>query len=109
MPHGRRSVHRGRRSCRAFADSPCPGSDLQDLYASLLQVAEQPRPVSARYLDADTPDRSEGAHPGQHLLVAMPGGGERLTSEKPVMVIDDGGDVEILVDIDAADDKGASG
>jgi hypothetical protein len=39
----------------------------------------------------------------------MPGGGERLTSEQPVMVIDDGGDVEILVGIDAADDKGASG
>ena len=81
--------------------------DLQDLDAGVLQVAKQPRAVGACCLDADAPKLAERAHPGEHLLVAVPGCCEALASENPVMLVDDGGDVEILVGIDAADDEAA--
>jgi hypothetical protein len=34
----------------------------------------------------------------------LPGSGEAATVEKPVLLVDNGGDVEIFVGIDAADD-----
>jgi len=86
---------------------PVRRRDLQDLDAGLLHIAEQPSAVGARRLDADASELSEGAHPGEHLLVAVSGGREASAPENPVMSIDDGGDVEILVGIDAADNKGA--
>jgi hypothetical protein len=79
--------------------------DLQDLDAGVLQVAKKSRAVGACCLDADPPKLAERAHPGEHLLVAVPGRWEALAAENPVMFVDDGGDMEILVCIDAADDE----
>jgi hypothetical protein len=81
--------------------------DLQHLDAGLLQVAEQPRAIGAGRLDPDTPERPEGAHPGEHELVAVPGGRKRLASENLVMLVDDRGDVQILVGVDAAHHEAA--
>ena len=66
-----------------------------------------PRSVGAGRLDADALKQPEGAHPGKHLLVTMPGGWEALASQHPVMLIDDGSDVKVLVRVDAADDTTA--
>jgi hypothetical protein len=85
--------------------APVRGRDLEDLDAGPLQVAEQPGAVGAGRLDADAPEHPQGAHPGEHPLVAVPGGGEGPTAEDLIVLVDDGGDVEILVSIDAADDQ----
>ena len=60
---------------------PVRRRDLQDLDAGLLQVAKQPRAVGAGRLDADALELPEGAHPGEHLLVAVPGRREALAAE----------------------------
>src|SRR5690242_12560411 len=89
------------------AIAPVRCGDLQDLDAGPLQVTEQPRAVGAGRLDANTPKRAEGAHPGEHLLVAVPGRREALACEDAVTLIDDGRDVQILVGVDAAGDERA--
>src|SRR5438477_11857206 len=47
--------------------------DLQNLDASVLHIAQEPCTVGARRLDADAPELPERSHPGEHLLVAVPG------------------------------------
>ena len=78
--------------------------DLEHLDAGVLQVAKQPRAVGARRLDADALERPEGAHPGEHLLVAVPGGREALAGQPPILLVDDGSDVKVLVRVHATDD-----
>jgi hypothetical protein len=78
--------------------------DLEHLDAGVLQVAQQPRAVGARRLDADALEQSEGAHPGEHLLVAVPGRREAPTCQHPVTLVDNGRDVQVLVRVHAADD-----
>jgi hypothetical protein len=77
--------------------------DLEHLDAGRLEVAQQPRAVGSGRLDADAVEPPERAHPGQHLPVALSGRGEAAAVDQPVMLIDDRGDMEILMRVDAAD------
>ena len=70
-------------------------------------MPQQACTVGARRLDTDTLERSEGAHPDEHLLVAMPGGSKALAGQYPIKLIDNGGGMKIFVRIDAADDTTA--
>ena len=45
---------------------------------------------------------TEGAHPGEHLAITLPGGGEASCSDNPILFVDDRCDVQILVGIDAS-------
>jgi hypothetical protein len=47
----------------------------------------------------------KGAHPGQHLAIALLSRGEGSRSNDPILFVDDRCDVKILVGIDAADDR----
>ena len=38
----------------------------------------------------------KGAHPGEHLLVAVPGCGKALACQDPIKLIDNGGNMKIL-------------
>jgi len=67
-------------------------------------MAQQSGAVASGCLDADALELAEGAHPRDQLAVSLPGSGEAATAEKPVLLVDNGGDVEIFVGIDAADD-----
>src|SRR4051812_19066558 len=78
--------------------------DLEHLDAGVLQVAQQPGTVGARRLDANTLERPKGAHPGKHLLIAVPGGREGLAGQHPILLVDHGRDVKVLVRIDATHD-----
>ena len=46
----------------------------------LLQEAQEPGAIAAGRLDADALDLAEGAHPGEHLPIALAGGGEAIAS-----------------------------
>ena len=70
----------------------------------LLHVTQQSCTVGAGRLNTDTLERSKGAHPGEHLLVAVSGCREALACQHPIQLIDNGRDMKILVRIDAADD-----
>jgi hypothetical protein len=78
--------------------------DLKDFDAGLLHVTQQSCTVGAGRLNTDTLERSEAAHPREHLLVAVPGCREALACQHPIQLIDNGRDMKILVRIDAADD-----
>jgi hypothetical protein len=82
--------------------------DLQNFDASVLHVTQQPRAIGARRLDADPLQRSERAHPGKHLLVAMPGCRKASACQYPIELVDDGSDMKIFVCIEAADDTTAT-
>ena len=51
---------------------------------------------------------TEGAHPGEHLAIALTGGGEGSRFDNPILLIDDRCDVKILMGIHAADDATCS-
>src|SRR3954465_14027343 len=78
--------------------------DLKDFDAGLLHVTQQSCTVRARRLNTDTLERSEGAHPVEHLLVAVPGCRKGPARQHSIKVIDNGRDMKIFVRIDAADD-----
>ena len=78
--------------------------DLQNLDASVLHVAQEPRAIGARRLDAYATELPEGAHPGEHLLIAVPRRRKTSASQHPVELIDDGSNVKIFVRVDATDD-----
>src|SRR5437868_14616720 len=78
--------------------------DLQNLDASVLHIAQEPCTVGARRLDTDAPELPEGSHPGEHLLVAVPGRRKTSAFQHPVALIDDGSDVKIFERIDATND-----
>jgi len=74
------------------------------------ETAQQTRAIAAGGFDADTFELAEGAHPGEHLAVALPGRREAPTGQELVTSVDDGSDVKILVGVDAAnDDAGGYG
>ena len=66
--------------------------------------AQEPCAIAAGQLDSDALQLTEGAHPGEHLAIALPGRGEGSCSDDPILFVDDRCDVKILVGIDAADD-----
>src|SRR5271163_3204930 len=80
------------------------GRDFEDRDLCLLHEAQEPCAIAAGRLYADALQLSEGAHPGQHLAIALPSRGEGLRSNDPILFVDDRCDVKILVSIDAADD-----
>ena len=45
---------------------------------------------------------TEGSHPGEHLAIALPGGGEGSRLHDPILFVDDRRDVQILMGIDAS-------
>jgi hypothetical protein len=79
--------------------------DLEHFDAGALQVAEQPGAVGPCRLDADALEHPEGAHPGEHLLVAVPGRWEASARQHPVLLVDNGSDMKVLVGVDPTDDK----
>src|SRR5271163_5332383 len=78
--------------------------DLENRDLCLLHEAQEPCAIAAGRLDSDALQLSEGAHPGQHLAIALPGRGEGSRSNDPILFVDDRCDVKILVGIDAAYD-----
>ena len=59
---------------------------------------------ASRCRDADALEPAEGVPPRDQLAVSLPGSGEAATAEEPVLLVDNGGDVEIFVGVDVADD-----
>jgi hypothetical protein len=51
---------------------------------------------------------TEGPHPGEHLAIALTGGGEGSRFDHPILLIHDRCDMKILVGIHAADDATCS-
>jgi hypothetical protein len=82
--------------------------DLEDRNASLLHEAQQPCAVAARGFYADALQVPEGAHPDEHLPIALAGSGEGLRSEYPILLVNSRSDVKILVRIDATNDAAFS-
>ncbi len=78
---------------------------VQHRDASFLHGAQQPRAIAARAFDADALKAPEGPHPGEHLAIPLPGGREAFHAKKPVNMVDDRGDVQILVGIDTTDNE----
>jgi hypothetical protein len=68
-------------------------------YGTATKVTEK---LASGRLYADALQLSEGAHPGQHLAIALPGGGEGSCSDHLILLINDRCDVQILMGIDAA-------
>jgi hypothetical protein len=77
--------------------------DLQNVNAGVLHVTQKPRTIGASCLDANAPKLPEGPHPGEHLLVAVPGCREALASQNAIMFVDNSRDMKILVRVDATD------
>jgi hypothetical protein len=93
----------------AFASIlPIGGDNLEELDVSILQVPKQTGAISAGTLNAYTLERAEGPHPGEHFLVPLPRRGKALAAENMVVLVDDGGNMQIFMSVDPARD-GASG
>jgi hypothetical protein len=78
--------------------------DLENCNPSLLHEAQQPCAVTPARLYSDALKLTEGSHPGEHLAIALPGGGEASRLDDPVLLVNDRCDVQILVGVDATDD-----
>src|SRR5208283_5746520 len=78
------------------------GRDLENRDLCLLHKAQEPCAVAASRLYSDALQLTKGAHPGEHLAIALPGCGEGSCSEDPILLIDNRRDVKILVGVDAA-------
>jgi hypothetical protein len=78
------------------------GRDLKDRDVCLLHEAQEPCTVASGRLYADALQLSEGEHPGEHLAIALTGGGEGSCSDHLILLINDRCDVQILMGIDAA-------
>ena len=68
----------------------------------LLHEAKETCAIAAGRLDSDALKLTEGAHPGEHLAIALPGGGEGSRFDDSILFVDDRCDVQILVGIDAS-------
>jgi hypothetical protein len=94
----------------AFASIlPVGGDNLKDLDVGFLQVTKQSGAVGAGTLDADTLERAERSHSGEHFLVPLPRRGEALAAENMVVLIDDGGNMQIFISVDPARDWAFAG
>jgi hypothetical protein len=76
--------------------------NLENCNPSLMHKAQQPCAVAAGRLYSDALKLTEGSHPGEHLTIALPGGGEASRFDDPILFVDDRCDMKILVGIDAA-------
>jgi hypothetical protein len=80
---------------------------LQHLDAGLAEVAGDPGAVAAGAFNTDQAHIAKAAQPAGQRPVAGAGGGERLGAKQHPGGVDDGGDVQVLVGVDAADDNPA--
>lgn len=62
--------------------------------------------AGARVIDANAHRPAERAHPGKHLAIALACGGKAARAKNPITLIDDSGNVEVLVGVDTASDVG---
>jgi hypothetical protein len=74
----------------------------------LLHETEKACAIAASRLYTDALQVTEGAHPGEHLAIALTGGGEGSRSDNPILLIDDRCDMKILMGIDAANNARCS-
>src|SRR5271156_3141387 len=68
----------------------------------LLHETEETCAIAAGRLYSDALKLTEGSHPGEHLAIALPGGGEGSRFHDPILFVDDRCDVQILMGIDAS-------
>jgi hypothetical protein len=80
------------------------GRDLQNLNPNGLNEAKQAGSIAAGGFDPDPLDLTKGSHPGEHLPVTLSGRGKALAPQNTVTFINDGGDMQILVGVHAAND-----
>src|SRR6202021_79893 len=78
------------------------GCDLENRNPGLLHETEKACAIAASRLYTDALQVTEGAHPGEHLAIALPGGGEGSRFHDPSLFVDDRCDVQILMGIDAS-------
>ena len=83
-------------------------SCLEDRNPRSLHKAQGPCAVAAGQIYSDALQIAEGRYPGEHLPIALAGRVEVSRSHDPILLIDNGCDVQILVRIDAADDSSLS-
>src|SRR6516225_5116492 len=84
------------------------GCDLENGNPGLLHETEKACAIAASRLYTDALQVTEGPHPGEHLAIALMGGGEGSRSDNPILLIHDRCDVKILMGIHAADDATCS-
>ena len=82
---------------------PIRRGDLENLDPCGLQEAQEPRAVAASGFDPHALKLAQTAHPSEHLAIALSRRGKAAGSEDSVMVVNDGGHVQVLVRVDAAD------
>jgi hypothetical protein len=76
--------------------------DLENCNPCLLHEAQQPCTIATGRFYPDALQVAECAHPGEHLAIALTGGGEAPCSDNPILLIDHRCDVKILMGIDAS-------
>ena len=76
--------------------------DLENRNPGLLHETEETCAIAAGRLYSDALKLTEGSHPGEHLAIALPGGGEGSRFHDPILFVDDRCDVQILMGIDAS-------
>src|ERR1700678_1504308 len=74
--------------------------DFENRNPGLLHETEETCAIAAGRLYSDALQVAEGAHPGEHLAIALTGGGERSRSENSILLVDDRCDVQLLMCID---------
>src|ERR1700723_1311655 len=74
----------------------------------LLHETEKACAIASSRLYTDVLQVTEGPHPGEHLAIALTGGGEGSRFDHPILLIHDRCDMKILVGIHAADDATCS-
>ena len=95
-----RSEHRDRRSCHVCGDPALVrGCDLENRNPGLLHETEKACAIAASRLYTDALQVTEGAHPGEHLAIALTGGAEGSRFDNPILLIHDRRDVKILMGI----------
>src|SRR5271165_7247958 len=84
------------------------GCDLENRNPGLLHETEEACAIAAGRLYTDALQVAEGAHPGEHLAIALTGGGEGSRYDNPILLIDDRCDMKSLMGIDAANNATCS-
>jgi hypothetical protein len=82
--------------------------DLENRNPGLLHETEKTCAIAASRLYTDALQVTEGQHPGEHLAIALTGGGEGSRSDNPILLIHDRCEVKILTSIHAAGDATCS-
>src|SRR3984957_11678628 len=76
--------------------------DLENRNPGLLHETEETCAIAAGRLYSDALKLTEGSHPGEHLTIALPGGGEGSRFHDPILFVDDRCDVQVLMGVDAS-------